>query len=188
MCSLHLTLGARDSKLIDGQAPCPHHHQSKSFHDPDLFVKSRRSFCQDFFLSLMYVVVCDRSAVWMILLWYPSYFVSVAARATRAVKRDLTILRIVNWSCSRSRVAALHYSDTCVRRKFAWSHCRVTSRWTSCSCPWTTDSKAKEGTVDNKFFRSDNRSFDHGVNFSFDAWNPFWNVLGGSCALAAGLW
>ena len=47
----------------------------------------------------------------------------------------------------------------------------------SCSCPKTTDSKAKDGTVDNKFYRSDNISFDSGANFSFDAWNVFWNVL-----------
>ena len=28
-------------------------------------------------------------------------------------------------------------------RKSARSHCRAISRWTSCSCLWTTDSKAK---------------------------------------------
>ena len=39
------TLGVRDSKLTNGKSPCSHHHhQSKSFHDPDLFVKSRRQF------------------------------------------------------------------------------------------------------------------------------------------------
>ena len=38
VCSLQLTLDVRDSKLIDGQAPYPHHHhQSKSFHDQDSF-------------------------------------------------------------------------------------------------------------------------------------------------------
>ena len=38
------TLGVRDSKLTDGKTGRPHHHQSKSFDDPDEFVKSRRQF------------------------------------------------------------------------------------------------------------------------------------------------
>ena len=48
--------------------------------------------------------------------------------------------------------------------------------------PWTADSNAKEEAVDIKFFRSDNRSFDGGVNFSFDAGHHFWNVLKEGCS------
>ena len=44
VCSPQSTLGVRDSELIDGKTACPHHHQSKSLHDPDLFVKLRRYF------------------------------------------------------------------------------------------------------------------------------------------------
>ena len=76
-------------------------------------------------------------------LWYQNYLDSEVLRTTRTAKRGVTIRRIVYWSCSLTQVAALRYSDTCGRRKSAWSHCRAISRWTSCSCPWTTDSKAK---------------------------------------------
>ena len=75
--------------------------------------------------------------MWMILLLYPSYLVLEVVRATRAMKRDLTIPRTTCWSSSRSRVAVQHLNDTCEKRRLAWSHCRATSRWTFCSCPWT---------------------------------------------------
>ena len=35
--------------LVDGKIPLPHHHQSKSFHDPDLFVKLRCWFLSRLF-------------------------------------------------------------------------------------------------------------------------------------------
>ena len=84
-----------------------------------------------------------RNRVRVSFFWYQRYLDSEATRTTRTMKRGLINRRIVYWSCSLTQVAALRYSDTCGRRKSAWSHCRAISRWTSCSCPWTTDSEAK---------------------------------------------
>ena len=79
--------------------------------------------------------------MWVILLRYPSYLVLEVVRATRAMKRDLTIPRTTYWSYSRSQVAVQHHNDTCEKRRLAWSHCRATSRWTFCSCPLIGDPK-----------------------------------------------
>ena len=64
----------------------------------------------------------------------------------------------------------------------AWSLCRATSRWTSSSCPWSTDPKAFKKTAESKFLAPVDGGLGYGANFlTLDNRDPLWDVLEVMC-------